>query len=128
MSWRGWVSCAAVLLVVGLVGCAMDSFNARIEQAVPVGDQVMIAGSAEAVAVRASAMIQGHGMTAEIVHDGPTVRLQCDTPSGKRFNLVFEEKPMPTGVETVVKLKWENGVDEPQAVYILSGLGTLNVR
>ena len=128
MSWRGQGGYAALVLLLGLTGCALDSLDTRVEQIAPIGDEAVIAGSADAVAVRASAMLQGLGITAEVVHEGAAMHLTCDTPSGKRFALTFKERQTPAGTETAVKLKWENGADDAQAVNILARLGTLNVR
>jgi hypothetical protein len=118
-----------VFLLLGLAGCAIDSVSARIEQKMPSGgDSAVVTGSADDVAVRAQAMLQGHGLTAEVKRDGSGVFLECKTPKGQHFLVRLVEQSTATGeVETQVHLLWEDSPadHDPLAVQILAKLWTL---
>jgi hypothetical protein len=138
MSRHGWGTGLALVVLVGLAGCATSSLTTRIEVTPPSGDGAEINGSADGVAVRAQAMLQGLGLQVETQHDHDEVRLVCSTASGKHFCLHLSEtqelqdssnstnpNPSPRTV-THIKMEWEKDADVPTEIRVKAGLGSLN--
>jgi hypothetical protein len=134
MSWRLQESCAAVVLLLGLAGCALDGLSAKYQETKAGNSEPVLYGSVDSVAERTQAMLQGLGVTAILERNGNDVRLVCTSDKGKRFSVNFKEELQvtpggaPPEKRTVVRLDWDNGPDDPLAVRILAGLGALGAR
>jgi hypothetical protein len=114
--------------------------NTRVEVTPPSDDgSLVIDGSADGVATRAQAMLQGLGVTAEVQHDSEEVRLLCSTASGKHFCLHLTEMQTETSMSssvndkpslllvTHIRMEWEKEADVPTEIRVKAGLGSLNM-
>lgn len=131
MTRHRWGRCAALLLLVGLVGCPaadlLDDNNKNPKTLGPTEDH-FVNGSIEVVAQRTEGALTQLGVTLVAEPAGEELRWHCTSKTGKKFDLVLARSGINGGAYTDLRMEWREGVDDELAGRLLASLEVLISR
>ena len=113
-------SCAIVLVLLFIAGCAVpEYFQAFFFQSSADGDRV-IAGSVDNVSLSIQGSLRRLGLQFDVTEEPGLVRIASRSASGNRFVLILKQEQTDRGVFTRVHMEWEQNKDERTHTQVLA--------